>query len=257
MMFVLLSLVGSGTADTPVALADSPGAASWSIEAKNGNPGILPPNSKAFGKSYGEWSAEFWKWLYSMPTDQHPLFETADCSQNQAGKVWFLGGTFIVVAEPDTGVVVGTADRDCEVPTGTALFFPLVNLECNVFAGDGTNEKELRACAKKYGDLINVDDLSAEVDGVKINNLQAYRVGSPLFEWGPLPENNVLTTPDVPVPAGTTSPAVGDGYYLLLAPLSSGKHTIDFKGRIVIPEFNLDFRLDIHYDITVEPGPKK
>jgi hypothetical protein len=221
---VLLSLVGFGAIDNLVALADSPGAgpASRSIEAKNENPTVLPPNSKAFGKSYGEWSAAFWKWLYSMPTNAHPLFETADCSQSQVGKVWFLGGTF-VVAETDTGAVEGTADRDCEVPTGTALFFPIVNLECNEFAGDGTGEEGLRACANKYGDLINVDDLSAEIDGVKIDNLQAYRVDSPAFEWGPLPENNVLGAE-----AGTTSLSVGDGYYLLLAPLSSGKHTIDF-----------------------------
>ena len=26
------------------------------------NPGILPPNSHAFGASYSEWSARWWQW---------------------------------------------------------------------------------------------------------------------------------------------------------------------------------------------------
>ncbi len=62
--------------------------------AKNDNPQVLPPNSHAFGKTYGEWSAAWWQWLYSMPTNQHPLYDTAECSEGQSGKVWFLGGTY-------------------------------------------------------------------------------------------------------------------------------------------------------------------
>jgi hypothetical protein len=58
------------------------------------DPGILPPFSHPFGQSYGNWSAQWWQWNYSLPTDQHPLFDTADCGSGQAGHVWYLGGTF-------------------------------------------------------------------------------------------------------------------------------------------------------------------
>ncbi len=39
-----------------VALADS-----------NSNPGVLPVNSKPYGMTYGEWSAKWWQWAYSIP----------------------------------------------------------------------------------------------------------------------------------------------------------------------------------------------
>src|SRR5437868_1105498 len=66
----------------------SPAAAN----ANANTPPILPVQSKPYGKSYGEWSAEFWKWEFSLPINQHPLFDTADCSAGQSGQVWFLGG---------------------------------------------------------------------------------------------------------------------------------------------------------------------
>lgn len=221
------------------------GEVSWPVYANSENPGVLPSNSKAFGKSYGEWSAQWWKWLFSMPVDKHPLFDTADCSQNQEGKVWFLGGTFIT-DETSPGVVVGKADRDCTVPTGKALFFPIMNAECSEAEGDGDTEENLRTCAKGLIDHVILEDLSATIDGVEINNLQAYQADSPLFNWGPLPKDNVIGT----LPEGTKSKSVADGYYLLLAPLSAGDHTIDFAGRAVFPG-GIDFSLDIHYDLTV------
>src|SRR5262245_59170953 len=85
--------------------------------ARNDNPGVIPPEAAAFGKTYGEWSAAFWQWLYSLPVDQHPLFDTADCSAGQSGKVWFIGGTFTLNPDPenpDTGVI-GEAERTCTI----------------------------------------------------------------------------------------------------------------------------------------------
>jgi hypothetical protein len=38
------------------------------VEAQgNSNPGVLPPNSHAFGRSYGEWSAAAWQYLLAIP----------------------------------------------------------------------------------------------------------------------------------------------------------------------------------------------
>ena len=89
-----------------------------------GNPGILPPQSHAFGKSYAEWSAEWWKWAVSIPIATSPLFDTTGEFGNigQSGKVWFLAGAF-----------GGTVERTVSVPVGKALFlsafeFALVGL---------------------------------------------------------------------------------------------------------------------------------
>jgi hypothetical protein len=215
-----------------------------------GNPGILPPTSRPYGNSYGEWSARHWQWDYSLPVDHHPLFDTADCSTGQSGPVWFLGGTFIVTPT-STGGVIGTATRDCTVPAGKALFFPIIDAECATAEGDGTTEQQLRDCA--VGLVDHAVNLSAEVDGVAVQNLAAFRVQSPLFTWGPLPENNVFQDPNLP--AGRTSPSVSDGYFLMLAPLSVGTHTIHFKGSAVFTQaqdgFDFTFSLDITYHLTV------
>jgi hypothetical protein len=236
-------LAPSAAATSNNRLGGTLGAAAQS----SGNPGILPPNSHPYGESYGEWSAEHWQWEYSLPVDHHPLFDTADCSAGQAGPVWFLGGTFTVVPISST-VVIGNATRDCTVPAGKALFFPIIDAECATAEGNGTTEQELRDCAEGLVD--HAVNLSAEVDGVAVQNLAAFRVQSPLFNWGPLPENNLLN-----LPAGTTSPSVSDGYFLMLAPLSVGSHTIHFKGSAVFTQaqdgFDLIFSMDITYHLMV------
>jgi len=65
--------------------------------------------------------------------------------------------------------------------------------------------------------------------------LAAYRVQSPVFSF-------MLTTDNVisfllaafgfsgTQPAGTYTPAVSDGYWVMFTPLSRGQHTIHFEG---------------------------
>jgi hypothetical protein len=64
-----------------------------------------------------------------------------------------------------------------------------------------------------------------------------------------LPDGNLFSTPPPPVPAGIYPIAVDDGYYLMLKPLSPGKHLLHFHGSI--PSFN--FTLDITYQLTISP----
>jgi hypothetical protein len=134
------------------------------------------------------------------------------------------------------------------VPTGVALFFPVANAEASTLEGNGTTDAELRAAAKSFQDLTT--NMSAEIDGVPVRDLGAYRVQSPLYTFGPLPANNVLQSFGITAPAGSTSLSVADGVYLMLAPLSVGGHTIHFHAET--PAFN--FLLDITYNLTVAPG---
>ncbi|HWZ68898.1 MAG TPA: hypothetical protein VNW89_13800, partial [Stellaceae bacterium] len=54
----------------------------------------------------------------------------------------------------------------------------------------------------------------------------------------------------VDLPEGIYSPAVDDGYYVLLAPLSRGNHTIHFQAESH-SSFG-DFTQNITYNLTVE-----
>lgn len=207
-------------------------------KGNQGNPGILPPQSNSHGMSYAEWSAEWWKWAVSMPLDHHPLADTADCSAGQSGSVWFLGGSF----------VTAETTRRCTIPAGKALFFPVLNTECSTIEPDpfnGETEAELSACAKGW-----VDGATGfcTIDGVPVQNMDKYRVQSPLFTFGPLPANNVLF---IDVPPGTTGQSVSDGIWLMLAPLPVGQHNIDFGG-----VFASGFNFHIIYQITVVPAKR-
>src|SRR5437660_12901041 len=83
----------------------------------NPNPGVIPPQARAHGLSYGEWGAQWWRWAYSFPLAQFPPSQSGegDCSLGQSGPVWFLAGT----------VGQGPVTRSCTIPTGKALFFPI------------------------------------------------------------------------------------------------------------------------------------
>jgi hypothetical protein len=211
--------------------------------AKNPNPGVIPPNAKAYGMTYGEWSAKWWQWAYSLPVGQNPFFdENGSCANGangQLGPVWFL-----------TGVIndSGTAVRNCIVPAGKALFFPVLNAEGATLEGNGSTEAELREFPTYVIGLVT--NLAAEIDGVSLGNLQDYRAASPLFTYGPLPDNNVLQLFGYDAPAGATSLAAADGFYLMVAPLSVGEHTIHFTGTVGDP---INFTLDITYNLTVAP----
>ena len=80
----------------------------------NPNPNVLPPNSRPYGQTYGEWSAAWWKWALEKTAAQSPLLDTngANCAIDQQGPVWFLAGTF------GTSTPVS---RTCVVPPGTML----------------------------------------------------------------------------------------------------------------------------------------
>jgi hypothetical protein len=194
----------------------------------NPNPRVLPVHSSPFGSSYGEWSARWWQWVLSVPAATNPLFDTTGehCAQGQTGKVWFLAGTF-----------VGAVTRTCTVPQGKAVFFPILNATFGaaVFDCEPTNPgvpcdpNALRAAAEASMDSVT---LEASIDGAPLLNLSDYRVQSPVFSVT-VPDGNILG-----IPSGTYTPMVSDGYWLMLAPLSPGAHTIHLNGVVTGGVFN-------------------
>jgi hypothetical protein len=260
-VFLIVVLLLSLTLATNLAWAVSPHAKILPPVSNrvNWNPGVLPPNSHPFGATYGEWSARWWKWAYSMPVNHNPLLDTADISTGQTGHVWFLGGTFGPPIEQGPGVFLGTANRTGTVPAGTALFFPIVNVEAATAEGNGDTEAELRAVAEWY--INHTTNLTCVIDGRPVHNLQNYRVESPLFQYGPLPDNNIPQNNGFPdLGEGTISNAVSDGVWLMLEPLPVGHHTIHFTGDFVFTaaeigsDIGYTLKLDITYNLTVMPG---
>lgn len=203
------------------------------------NPGVYPVDAEPFGKTYGEWSEEWWKWILSIPTSVNPFMDDGSgkfCAKKQSGDVWFLPGNW-----------VGTKELECEVPAGKAIFFPIINNECSTIEGYGETEDELHN--NTTGIIDGVTVIKATVDGKPLKQLKEYRVESSLFEFK-LPGDNVLEKFDWIVPefeGAKSSNSVSDGYWIMLEPLSPGKHEIYIYGKL--PKF--DFETEMTYHITV------
>jgi hypothetical protein len=229
-----VTLAGSlATMFLVVSLAFAGGSRVASDNGGAGNPRISPPGAHPYGATYAEWDARWWLWAFSIPADpSHPFFPGGNVLQGQTGKVWFLAGVF------------GGEVRSITIPSGTALYFPIVNTECSTVEPDpfhGGNEAELRACAKGWID--NSFDLAAEIDGTPVQNIWSYRHQSTLYSFGPLGPNNILGVP------GASGQSADDGVYLMLVPMSVGSHTIHITGNLGGAGV-----IDTDYNIEVVPA---
>jgi hypothetical protein len=224
--------------------------------------GIKPPlvQTEPYGKTYGEWSAKWWQWTMAFPSNADPASNTAPPDSDQSGKVWFL-------ATAHGSVTVGgsaTVTRSLTVPNGKALFFPVLaviddNTGCPAYNNPLLTAEELAAQAADI--FTAVSKTTCTIDGVAVPGLDdpqhsLYRVQSPAFTYKVASHNNLLAAVfDGPcIPDGiTVTPAVSDGVFLMVAPLSVGPHTIHFVG-VVGPVATPFFFKDITYNITVAPG---
>jgi hypothetical protein len=190
--------------------------------AKNPNPGVVPPNAKAYGKTLAEWNAEWWKWFLKIDTAVHPALG-GDCAEGQSGKVFHIAADFL-----------GGVGVPCTIPAGKAVFVPIVNVECSTVEPApffGADEEELTDCATCWGDHIVVDSLTMTLDGVPLEDLGAYRAVSPMFTFE-YPADNIFGIAGGP----STGESVGDGYWILLPPLSAGVHTLSYFGTFDFPD---------------------
>ncbi|MDL1945148.1 hypothetical protein FBQ99_22780 [Chloroflexi bacterium CFX2] len=196
----------------------------------NKNPGVLPPNSRVQGLTYGEWSARWWQYVLSIPGEENPLTggTGTNCVYQRIGNVG------LVAVDP-----LSESTITCQVPTGMMLFLDVLSAECSTVEEDpfyGGNEEEMRACALSF----TISDLQASIDGSEVKNLDQYIHTSPLFDFT-LPEDNILYTDEL------TGQSVSNGAHLMLAPLSPGEHVVYLHASI--PE--LDFTVDMNIEFIV------
>ena len=202
-----------------------------------------PP--KVFGKTYGEWSAEWVKW--ATASKAAAIIDTSGkfCSVNQPKSgVWFLAGTF-----------GGSAQRTCTIPPNRRLFYPLVEsawVDCPGTADEDLTDAEVRTIMA--GSLDLAGELTSTVDGVAVAGLQMLtaRVQSPKFT-SIIPRHYTLDGCTPHLPAGKSGRQIVDGYWVMLPPLSSGHHELTLHGSII---YNLSrlFETEATYHLTVRQG---
>lgn len=225
-----------------------------SKENSNKDLGLMPPQSK------GEWDAKWFQWATSLPTDNHPLYDTAPADEGQKGRILFLGSTFF----PNDATDI---ERDITVPYGTKIFIPIYNSFNNDLNpnGDGVYEPVDFGTRKETYDVLepyveaemdpeNIVIDYVKIDGELVENPEQYVSPTGVFTSGPFPEDNVF---GVNVEEGVTSQTVANGYYLALQPLPPGEHTIEFEATHTDPYTGDVWQEHVIYNITVEPNNDK
>jgi hypothetical protein len=91
-------------------------------------------------------------------------------------------------------------------------------------------------------------DLHVEVDGVALHNLFDYRGTSGLFRFAADPSLQQGFDSCI---LGTPQPFASDGYWIMLAPLRVGAHTLHFSGQATF--FGYPFGVDQSYNLRVTP----
>ncbi len=224
---------------------------------------ITPDNAKAVtGMTYGEWSAVWWQYVLSKPVSDpnNPMLSLTgarcEAAQPNGSPVFFLVGLW----------GTGTVMRDeCTVPAGKVLFFPLVNAFNVHVPGDGLDTPELLRENMLGWFSPPITELYASIDGAPVNvdllaSFGACAGGDPAC--GPafsltFSGNNLFVGSPAGVGrrgapwlrAGIYAPAVADGFYLMLAPLPPGAHTIAFGGYSCPDE---SCKQDITYNLVVK-----
>jgi hypothetical protein len=173
----------------------------------------------------------------SAPDEENPVSDLtgSHCAIGQRGPVWFLAG----------GFGSSKVHRVCSIPAGKALFFPVINMAYWPRQGNAAHAcPEVKAAAAVNNDTAL--DLFAEIDGVAVEGVKQYRISSDqcfdVFARIPSRER-----PSNGYPAAT------DGYWLLVKPLSKGRHILKFGGRYDRNSSAYGRMLqDIEYELVVQ-----
>jgi hypothetical protein len=193
---------------------------------------------------YGAWGARWWQWVFSIPVSRTPLIDAtgARCAEGQSGAVWFLAGYFI--GDP----ALTSVTRACAIPAGKTLFFPIVNAEYDPWGVEpAPTDDELRDDIR--GVIDGTTARYATLDGVAIPRLDRGRGAAGPFTFEiPAGGDDLLTYWGYPGAPRTLDRAYSDGYWLMLPPLTPGRHVLRFGGR-----FADGSPMDVTYHLTVAP----
>lgn len=198
---------------------------------------IVQPNENFGGMSYGEWAAEWNKWLFSEDPDTY-----------DGGNIFFLRGN--VDYKPistsrdsprhiDRKAIYDKSGGKAEtIFEGTAIFIPVITTV--LFIGDNyegkilRNEQDLRHYVNKDTDDTQKMWAAIKRKGDKnactlVNNLEEYRFESSLFKLR-VPKGSPLTERmEFTIKPGAYD-AIAAGYFIMIRSLPPSLYRINFGG---------------------------
>ncbi|MGC1134822.1 MAG: hypothetical protein WA941_18485 [Nitrososphaeraceae archaeon] len=156
--------------------------------------------------TYGEWSARWWQWLFSVPKDHNPAFDS------DGSNAWinqhYLPVFFLCQTYEEAGIF---PNRTIHIPKNSLILIPIINW-ISILHHDGDNDKELLERAKERMDVVKNLQIAIGETTVR-EGLDRHRALSPFFDVT-LPNDNILG-----LPPGVRR-AISDGYWIFLEPQS-------------------------------------
>lgn len=197
-------------------------------------------DSDPYGKTYGQWTVEWWSWFFSTPKSRNPVLDATGeyASINQPlDYVWFLAGKY---ADGDSKRF---PVRSCTIPSNRSILFPVINCEANPLEyHELKSNEDIIARVKKDEDSIVKKECF--VDG---NRIPSQRVKSDplIFELNVVPDNCAN------IKEGGITYASADGYWVFLKPLPLGEHNISFRGACEYGKLNsgADYKLVVQEEL--------
>jgi hypothetical protein len=180
--------------------------------------GFFTAGDAPYGKSYGEWTVEWWRWILGIPKRVSPVVDVSGeyTAMNQQNRdVYFLAGK--LAEERDD-----LPERYCKISAYKSILVPVINSESSMLENpELRNDDDIvqhvkndqNTIVKKQfyldGKVIRPERISSDPPVFDV-----YMVDDSLFTVGP----------------GRMTRASADGYWIFLKPLPRGEHTISFHG---------------------------
>jgi hypothetical protein len=192
--------------------------------ASAARPAVAKNDAKVYGHTISEWTEVFYQHFFTLPADQVPFVGGSADPCLQVGHLLIYGGAPVgeCTVRPGTAVLIGIFGGECS------------NVEPDPFFGETAADR--LACARAFIDAVTA--LTMTVDGREIPDLFSYRAATADMTLD-MAEGNILGVPAGPIQS------VGDGYQLILRPLTPGTHHIFASGTAGSGESALTLTTDL------------
>ncbi|NVB42303.1 hypothetical protein G6O69_31055 [Pseudenhygromyxa sp. WMMC2535] len=202
---------------------------------------VIVPDDPTTTAIYETLSTQWWSWSYGIEGQDHPILDPdgSSCGLGDVSdELFFLAGT-----------AGGAATRSCQVPTGKALFFPLIN-GVNLNHPDDPQLPAEDLAAALGGVLDLACDLELSLDGAPmLTDFDDNRVAAGPFAMEVV-KGQFNDDPEGTLPPGIYDPTVSDGYWALVTPLSPGDHVLEFGGSLCVDGQPI-FTTQVTYNLAV------
>jgi hypothetical protein len=207
------------------------------------SPNLIPPQGNVDGKDLKYFIKKYWQDVCSIPKRDNPLWENNGSKDeffnHSIGADLFMLSSSIYPQTPLT--------RNIRIPSGKGLFIPVMS----ILVSECQTHEPLVATANKTQSSILPNSLSLELDGTPLSALESYK-----FSPFNIDEVRFPSTPDAIFKIDRSGPcnAIAAGRYIWTESLSTGQHTVHFKGNLHCNPPNClyeDYMEDIIYNINV------